>query len=118
MNLHLNSTDLTIQLDWQERLWACYLGPTLTIPISSICSISTDAPEMEWYALRAPGTAIPGGFTAGTYYAKRGREFWYVTRRSDFLVIGLEGEYYKRVVLTTTENNHYSDQLNEILAAL
>lgn len=115
MNLSINNNSLTIHLDGQERLWAFHLGPTIEILIAHIRHVSTDHPSMEWYALRAPGTAIPGLFAAGTYYAKRGREFWYVTRSPQFLVLDLEGHYYKRIVLTMEGNERYAAQLTALI---
>ncbi|MEL6224267.1 MAG: hypothetical protein AAFR31_16660 [Cyanobacteria bacterium J06627_8] len=116
MELHITNTELNIQLNWQERLWAFHVGETITIPIQTIGVVSTQQPEMEWYALRAPGTAVPGRFTVGTYYAKRGREFWYVTQRSNFLVLDINEGYYKRVVLTLDDHIRYADQISEAKA--
>ena len=113
MKLHIDNTSLTIHLDWQERLWAFHLGPTIEIPVAHICQVSTAKPTMEWYTLRAPGTALPGLFVAGTYYTKRGREFWYMTRNPQFLVLDLTDHYYKRIVLTMEGNEQYAAQISE-----
>jgi len=115
MRLHIDNTVIKIQLDWQERLWAFHLSPTIEISITHILRATTETPTMEWYALRAPGTALPGFFVAGTYYTKRGREFWYVTQSSKFLVLDVEDEYYKRVVLTLDDHLRYANQLNEMI---
>jgi hypothetical protein len=113
MHLHITPTEFIIQLEWHERLWAFHLGDSIRVPIHTIRNVSTDPPPMEWYALRAPGTAVPGLFTAGTYYANRGREFWYVTRRSDFLVVDIDEGYYKRIVLTINDHQTYAEQLRQ-----
>lgn len=115
MKIQMTSTSLMLQLDWHERLWAFHLSPHIDVAIANIRRVSTDEPDMEWYALRAPGTAIPGVFVAGTYYTKRGREFWYVSRSPNYLVLDIEGEYYKRIVLTLADNRQYADQLMQVM---
>jgi hypothetical protein len=117
MNLQITDTSIILQLDWHERLWAFHLSPRIDIPIASIRGVTVNEPRMEWYALRAPGTALPGVFVAGTYYTRRGREFWYVSRNPNYLVLDIEGEYYKRIVLTLADNRRYADQLMQRLAA-
>lgn len=111
MNLHITDQTLTLQMDWHERLWAFHLSSAIAIPRSEIQTVSTDPPKMEWYALRAPGTALPGFFVAGTYYTPRGREFWYVTRNKPFLVLTLTDHYYKRIVLTLDDSAIWAARL-------
>lgn len=100
MNIQLTATNVEITLEWHERLWACHLGQMIVIPLNHIARVSTELPALPWYTLRAPGTAIPGLFAAGTFYTPFGREFWYVMRQSSYLVLALEDEYYKRIVLS------------------
>lgn len=102
---------LTIELSNQERLWSFRWNKTLTIPLGHICKVSTETPSITWLELRAPGTFVPGLIKAGTYYNKQGKDFWYATRGKGFLVLELEQDKYRRVVLTIDDNEGWAAQL-------
>jgi hypothetical protein len=105
MQLSCNDHHLTIDLENHERLWAFHLSRSLLIPLSQITQVSTELPEGEWRELRAPGTFLPGVIKAGTYYTPRGREFWYVVKTDHYLVLDIQDEYYKRVVLSLEDSS-------------
>lgn len=102
---------LNIELSNQERLWSFRWNKTLSIPLGHIRKISTETPEITWFELRAPGTFLPGVIKAGTYYNKQGRDFWYATRGKGFLVLELEQDKYRRVVLTLDDNESWASRL-------
>lgn len=102
---------LNIELSNQERLWSFRWNKTLSIPLGHIRKISTETPEITWLELRAPGTFLPGVIKAGTYYNKQGRDFWYATRGKGFLVLELEQDKYRRVVLTLDDNESWASRL-------
>ena len=100
MKLHLEHHQLTIELEWYEQLWAVTLERQLHIPLDSIDRVTTTEPQSDWAEIRAPGTFLPGIIKAGTYYTKRGKEFWYVTTDRDYLTLELHDEPYRRIVIT------------------
>jgi hypothetical protein len=100
MKLHLEARQLTIDLEWYEQLWAVTLDRQLHIPLDSIDRVTTTEPQSDWAEIRAPGTFLPGIIKAGTYYTKRGKEFWYVTTDRDYLTLELHDEPYRRIVIT------------------
>ncbi|MGB3493546.1 MAG: hypothetical protein WBA57_12505 [Elainellaceae cyanobacterium] len=104
MNIQLTATTVELNLTWHERLWACHVGQVISVSLEHVTQINVESPTLPWYALRAPGTAIPGLFFAGTFYTQQGREFWYVTRQSPCLVLTLVDEYYKRIVLSMDDS--------------
>jgi hypothetical protein len=116
MQLALTDHQLTVHLDWQERLWAFHLSATIPIPLEQITQVSTERPEFTWRTIRAPGTAIPGAFAAGTFYTPNGREFWYLTGDRDYLVLHTPTDYYKRVVLTLEDNTTWADRIRTKLS--
>ncbi|HSX35502.1 MAG TPA: hypothetical protein VLH84_01050 [Patescibacteria group bacterium] len=99
---------LTIKLEGWEILWA--LKTHLQIPHFAIAEINyiPELPLMQDFRgyLRAPGSAIPWRFLAGTYYGLHGgREFWYVHfRQPGLLVINLRKDAftYDRIRLSCT----------------
>ncbi len=94
-----------------EKLWAFRFGKTIEIPLRHISRVSTEAPPFDWWQIRAPGTYLPGVIKAGTYYTRSGREFWYARPHRGFLVLELEGERYKRVVLTPEDAANWAEKL-------
>ena len=110
MELTLDEGSLVIKLRALEKL-AAFHG-SLRIPLDSIEKTSTDTPASSWRDLRAPGTHMPKVIKAGTYFTKRGREFWYVTKRDKILTIELKRGFYKRVILTHRDNQDWSDRIN------
>ncbi len=113
MNLAIDKDQgtLTIELSVPERLLAVRLKRDITIPLRSIVAVSTERPESSALDLRLPGTAVPGLIKAGTYYSRRGREFWYATRKTTYLVLELKDERFRRIVLTVDDNEAWADQL-------
>lgn len=103
MQLTLNQNQLVIQLEWYEQLWAFTLHNSIAIPLAHLVQPTTEEPQSSWTDIRAPGTHLPGVIKAGTYYTRRGREFWYVTAQS-FLSLELREEPYQKIVLTTEHN--------------
>ncbi|MBW4419257.1 MAG: hypothetical protein KME13_08505 [Myxacorys californica WJT36-NPBG1] len=116
MLLSISDTHFKIDLDLWERIWAFYFNADLHIPLAHIVRASTEEPSSDWREVRMPGTAIPGVIKAGTYYTSRGKEFWYVTRGSNYLTLELKDEFYQKIVLTIEQNQTWADQLNERLA--
>ena len=100
MKLNLMNDTLQIELDFWEQFLAFSFEKILTLPLSHIVNVSTAEPKSNWAEVRAPGTFLPGVIKAGTYYNPEGKEFWYVTREKDYLVLELRDELFKRVVLT------------------
>jgi len=117
MNLNIVDQKLRIELEWYEQLWAFTLDKVWQIPLNHITSVSTDEPPSSWTEIRAPGTALPGVIKAGTYYSSRGKEFWYVTRDRDYLVLGLRDEAYQKIVLTLDQNQLWAERIQQAQAS-
>ena len=111
MQLTLTSTHLIVDLDWQERLWACHIGSAIQVPLEQIVAVSCDRPDTSWREIRAPGTFFPGAIRAGTYYTERGREFWYATPPWQILNLRLRDHYYKGIYLSLADNQSWCDRL-------
>lgn len=117
MHLTRTSTHLSIHLDGYERLWAFHLGSSIEVPLGDIIEVSTDLPPSTWRELRAPGTFLPGVIKAGTYYTERGREFWYVTQPS-VLIIDMREGYYKRIVISLSDNETWRSEIATLVQNL
>jgi hypothetical protein len=115
MKLNLDNESLTIEFEWYEQLWAFTLDKQLRIPLSHIDRVTTAEPQSNWAEIRAPGTFLPGVIKAGTYYTKRGKEFWYVTAEKDYLTLELHDEPYRRLIITTPNHISWCEQIDRVL---
>jgi hypothetical protein len=118
MKLHIEQDRLAIDLEWYEQLWAVTLDRQISIPLARIERVTTAEPQSDWAEIRAPGTFLPGVIKAGTYYSKRGKEFWYVTSDKDYLTLELHDEPYRRIVITIPDRIVWAERIDRALNEL
>ncbi len=118
MNLNIFSDRLQIELDWFEQLWAFSWLKVFEIPLSHLDKVTNEEPKSNWSEIRAPGTFIPGIIKAGTYYTRKGKEFWYVTKDQDYLVLELNNETYRRMIFTLNDSEIWQLKISQAKAAL
>jgi hypothetical protein len=82
-----------------DKLWA--LRSQLEIPLSHIRAARVDSEPARgwWHGLRLGGTQVPGLLTAGTFYQSGGAVFYDVHDPDGTIVLDLEHEHYKRLVI-------------------
>ncbi len=82
-----------------DKLWS--LRSQLRIPIAHIKDVHADtAPAMGWFeGLKIAGTDLPNIFRAGTFYQKGEWVFWDVHDKSKTIVVELEHERYKKLII-------------------
>ncbi|MGH7602467.1 MAG: hypothetical protein ACRENK_00560 [Gemmatimonadaceae bacterium] len=87
------------EVDGWDKLWA--LKSQLEIPVAHIKGVRVD-PEAArgwWHGLKLPGTNIPGVLTAGTFLQSGGAVFFDVHNPDRTIVIELDHETYRRLVI-------------------
>ena len=116
MQLVMDADRLELWLEGLEHLWAFKLAP-ISIPLTHVVRAEAALPPRTW-RIRAPWTAVPGLIQAGTYYTPQGREFWYVARGhgKEPLSIELEGERYRRLVLSIGDARGWVERINALRA--
>lgn len=112
MQINIVDEKLQIEFTWKEQLLAARFHKLWEIPITHIKQVTTAEPQSSWKELRAPGSFIPGLIKAGTYYTNRGKEFWYVTKETNYLTIELQNESYKRIIINIDNNEAWKQQLS------
>lgn len=82
-----------------DRLWA--LRSQLEIPLAHISSVRVDPEPARgwWHGIKMPGTNIPGVLTAGTFYGSDGAVFYDVHDPENTIVLELDHEHYRRLVI-------------------
>jgi hypothetical protein len=112
MQLALDADQLRIELTRMERFWAVHVGKTITVPLTQIRDVTTDAPQTNWQEIRSPGTSVPGLIKAGTYYHDRMRSFWYTQPKKPVLALELAPDaYYRKIVLAIDDNLDWRDRI-------
>ncbi len=82
-----------------DKFWA--FRSRLDIPLAHIRGVRID-PEAArgwWHGLRIMGSNIPGVLTAGTFYQQGGIVFYDVHDPEQTIVLELEHETYKRLIV-------------------
>ena len=104
-------------LGW-DKLWA--FTSQLDIPLEHIRSVRVDPEPARgwWHGLRMPGTQVPGVITAGTYYQKDGVVFYDVHNPDRTIVLELEHDTYKRLVVEVEHPEETVQMLNAAIARL
>ena len=111
MELAISDDKLRIRLSLWEKILSIH--GSFEIPLDQITGATTETPRSKWRDLKLPGTYMPRLIKAGSYLTGRGREFWYVVRWRNFLTIELKDRSYRRMVLSLTDNQEWSDRINE-----
>ena len=113
MNLFVIDDTLHIELTWFERVLACRLQRRLLVPLGHIVGAEAGLRPRGW-ALRAPGTSVPGFVKYGTYYGRRGREFWLYERAKgpSVLILELRDEPFRRLVLSVNDGPEWAERLD------
>jgi len=110
LKLEISDGKLKIDFGGLEKVLGIRGG--FEIPLEHIVKVGTEAHRTGWKEVRAPGAHLLGVIKAGTYYTPRGREFWYVTEKG-VLVLELENEPYKRIVLSVDGNEEWVGRIKE-----
>ena len=87
------------EVEGWDKLWA--MRSQLEIPLAHVLAVRADPEPTRgwWHGLRLPGTQIPGIITAGSFYQSDGFVFFDVHNPDNTVVIDLEHEHYKRLVI-------------------
>jgi hypothetical protein len=98
-----------------DKLWS--LRSQLEIPLSHIKNAYMDTePAMRWFqGLKLAGTDVPNIFRAGTFYQKGELVFWDVNDPKKTIVIELEHEKYKKLIIEVANPEDEVKKLNSNL---
>lgn len=103
VELTIGTDHVRFEMKGWDKIWA--LKSDLQIPLSHIRAVRVDPePARGWYhGLRVPGTDIPGVITAGTFHQKDGWVFFDVHDPDKTIVLDLDHEHYKRLVIEVAD---------------
>ncbi|MDQ6768674.1 MAG: PH domain-containing protein [Gemmatimonadota bacterium] len=99
VNITIEDDRVRFDVEGFDKFWS--LKSRLDIPLAHIRSVRID-PEAArgwWHGIRVLGSQIPGVLTAGTFYEKGGIVFYDVHDPDRTIVLELEHESYKRLIV-------------------
>jgi hypothetical protein len=101
--LSVEGDSAVFEVQGWDQLWS--LRSRLEIPLAHITGAHWDPePAMGWFqGLKLAGTDVPNLFRAGTFYQDGGLVFWDVSHPERTVVIDLEHERYKRLVVEVAD---------------
>src|SRR5947209_640166 len=99
VNVSIEKDRIRFEVEGWDKLWA--MKSHLEIPLAHVLAVRADPePARGWFhGLRLPGTEIPGVLTAGTFYQGDGWVFFDVHNPESTIVLELDHEHYKRLVI-------------------
>ncbi len=101
INIYGDRIQLSVQ-GW-DKLWA--IKSQLEFPLAHVTSVRHDPEPARgwWHGIRLPGTNLPGVLTAGTFYQHDGAVFYDVHNPEQTIVLELEHEHYRRLVVEVAD---------------
>ena len=104
------------EVEGWDKLWA--LKSHLEIPLAHIRSARIDPEPARgwWHGLKLPGTSIPGLLTAGTFYQSDGAVFYDVHDPERTVVLELDHEQYRRLVIEVEDPVTLVEMLSSAIA--
>jgi hypothetical protein len=99
VEIRIEGDKAVFEVEGWDKLWS--LRSRLEIPLSHIRGAYADPePAMGWFqGLKIAGADLPNIFRAGTFYQQGGLVFWDVHKPEKTIVIELENEIYKKLII-------------------
>ena len=102
--------DLTIQderavftVEGMHQLWS--FRSRIDIPLTHVTGVDADPDQVGvwWHGFKLIGTDVPGMFAAGTFYYHGELVFWDVHDPSSTVIVSLEHERYKKLIIEVSD---------------
>jgi hypothetical protein len=109
--------ELAVRFGRLDRLWALTSG--VRLPLSAVrraAVVDRREAVADSSHLRLPGSYWPGAIRAGSFGAGGRRELWCVHRADRVLVIDLDGQRYRRVVVEVPDPERVAREINQLVA--
>lgn len=103
------------QVEGRDQLWA--LRSRLEIPLTHITAAEFDPAQVGtwWHGWKLVGTDVPGLFAAGTFYYHHELVFWDVHDPSLAVIISLDHERYKKLIVEVEDPEDVVRRIREAL---
>jgi len=111
VNVSLTADSVVFEVEGLDQLWA--LRSRLEIPLNHIEGVMFDPVQVGrwWHGWKLAGTDVPGLFAAGTFYYHGELVFWDVHHPEHTIVISLNHERYKKLILEVADPEHVVSEI-------
>ena len=118
VNIGIDGDKATFEVRGWDKVWS--LRSQLAIPLSHIKGAHIDPePAMGWFqGLKLAGTDLPNIFRAGTFYQQGELVFWDVHNPEKTIVIELEHETYKKLIIEVENPEQEAKKINNRIGAV
>jgi len=93
----IEGSTLTVNVEGLDQLWS--FKSRFDIPLGDVMGATAGVSSTIWEGWRSPGVHIPGVLAAGTFHKDGERVFWDVHDPTKAVVIELDHEHYKRLLV-------------------
>jgi hypothetical protein len=99
VNVSVDGTRAIFTVEGMHKLWA--IKSQIEIPLTHITGVDVNTEQVNawWHGFKLIGTDMPGLFAMGTFYYHRELVFWDVTDLSRTIIVSLEHERYKKLII-------------------
>ena len=117
VNVTILSDRAVFEVEGLDQLWA--LRSRLEIPLTHITDVEIDPEAVGgwWHGWKLMGTDVPGLFAAGTFYYHGELVFWDVRDPSKTLIVSLDHERYKKLIVEVADPEEVLSRLRPALSA-
>jgi hypothetical protein len=113
--LELTSQELVVHLSAWESIWS--LRRSFSVPLAQVRGATEDKGfGAEALGLRIPGTYVPGVIAAGTFIKGGDKQFVYIRRKLQTIVIELNGNDWARLVIGVRDARAEAARINAAIA--
>jgi hypothetical protein len=115
VNVTLQNDRAVFEVEGMDQLWA--LRSRLAIPLTHITDAEFDPGQVGrwWHGWKLMGAEIPGLLAAGTFYYHGELVFWDVHDPEKTIVVSLNHERYKKLILEVADPEEVVSRLRAAL---
>jgi hypothetical protein len=115
VNVTLENDRAVFEVEGLHQLWA--LRSRIDIPFTHITDVEFDPSQVGrwWHGWKLMGADVPGFFAAGTFYYHGELVFWDVRDPEKTIVVSLDHERYKKLILEVADPEDVVSRLRTAL---
>ena len=103
VNVSVDGNRAMFAVEGMHKLWA--MRSQIEIPLAHITNVEVNHDQVGawWHGFKLMGTDMPGLFAMGTFYYHGELVFWDVTDLRRTIIISLEHERYKKLIIEVAD---------------
>jgi hypothetical protein len=112
VNVTVEDGRAVFEVEGMHKLWA--FRSRIEIPVEHITNVEVNHDQVGrwWHGFKLIGTDAPGLFAAGTFYYHGETVFWDVHDTTKTIIVSLEHERYKKLIVEVADPNRIAAELN------